>query len=84
MAVTVVAQQGTHLLIADGSRYAVIEQRDNHLYNCHDSRRAGIPANDLSSVGTILDDGDWSDKETAQSTFDAVVERGGQLAQRML
>ena len=84
MAVTVVAQRGTHLLISDGSRYAVIEQRDDYLYNCHDANRAGIPANDLSSVGTILHDGDWSGKETAQTTFDAVVERGVLLAQRML
>jgi hypothetical protein len=84
MAVTIIAQRGTHLLIADESHYAVIEQRDDRLYNCHDSRRAGVPANDLSSVGRILDDGDWSDKETAQTRFDAVVERGVQLAQRML
>jgi hypothetical protein len=84
MAVTIITQQGTHLLIADDSRYAVIEQRGDYFYNCHDSERAGMPANDLSSVGAILGDADWSDKETAQTTFDAVVERGVQLAQRML
>ena len=37
MTVTVVAEQGSHLLIADGERYAVVERREDHLYNCHDT-----------------------------------------------
>jgi hypothetical protein len=83
MTVTVVAEQGSHLLIADGERYAVVERREDHLYNCHDRARAGIPAKDLSAAGRILDDSDWSDRETAQATFDAVATRGSDLAQRM-
>ena len=83
MTVTVVAERGTHLLVADGERCAVIERREGHLYNCHDEERAGIPAKDLSAVGQILADIDWTDRETAKATFDSVVTRGSQLAQRM-
>ena len=36
MPMTVVADQGTHLLTTDGTRYAVIERRSNSFYNCHD------------------------------------------------
>jgi hypothetical protein len=83
MTVTVVAEQGSHLLITDGERYAVLERRDDHLYNCHDRARAGIPARDISGADQILDDSDWNDRETAQATFNAVVTRGSDLAQRM-
>jgi hypothetical protein len=83
MPVAVIADHGTHLLIADGERYAVIERREDHLYNCHDGERAGIPAKDLSGVGRILADSDWTDKATAQANFDEIVTRGSQLAQRM-
>lgn len=83
MTVTVVAEHGTHLLIANGDRYAVIERREDHLYNCHDNERSGIPAKDLSAVGQILADSDWTDRDTAQASFDGVVTRGSQLAQRM-
>lgn len=83
MTVKVVAERGSHLLITDGERYAVVERREDHLYNCHDRARAGIPAKDISAAGRILDDGDWNDRETAQASFDAVVTRGSDLAQRM-
>jgi hypothetical protein len=83
MPVAVIADHGTHLLIADGERYAVIERREDHLYNCHGGERAGIPVKDLSAVGRILADSDWTDKVTAQANFDEVVTRGSQLAQRM-
>ena len=84
MNVTIVADQETHLLITDGSRYAVIERRSGHLYNCHDGGREAIPADRLSDIGKIVDESDWTDKEIAQTTFDEIVARGNQLAQRML
>lgn len=83
MIITIVAQHGTHLLIADGERYAVVERREDHLYNCHDAERAGIPAKDLAAGGRILAENDWTDRATAQVTFDAIVTRGSELAQRM-
>lgn len=84
MGLTIVAQHETHLLIADGDRYAVIERRQGRFYNCHDGKRDGVPANDLSGVKRILNDNDWTDRQAAQATFDAIAERGAQLAQRML
>ncbi|HEY4043924.1 MAG TPA: hypothetical protein VGM32_19040 [Rhodopila sp.] len=83
MTVAIVAEQGTHLLIADGERFAVIERRDQRLFNCHDDRRAGIAVTELSAVGQILDDGDWTDRETAEKTFGDIAARGTGLAERM-
>jgi hypothetical protein len=84
MSVTVLAQRGSHLLIANQERYAVIERRQDRYYNCHDAERAGIPASALSEIGTILDAGDWTDRSTAQAAFEAITQRGSELAQRML
>ena len=84
MDVIIVAEYETHLLIARGDRFAVIERRNNQIYNCHDGKRAGIPLDELSSVSKILDENDWTDRATAQAAFNEVVARGTQLAQRML
>jgi hypothetical protein len=84
MSVTIVAQQGSHLLIANQERYAVIERRQDRYYNCHDAARTGIPTSALSEIETILDPGDWTDRDTAQAAFDAITRRGNELAQRML
>ena len=80
----IVAEQGSHLLIAHGERYAVIERRSDRYYNCHDDKRDGVPVDDLSAVAHILNEGDWADKEAAQAAFDEAVSRGTGLAERML
>jgi hypothetical protein len=85
MSVTIVTQQGSHLLIAaDQERYAVIERREGRYYNCHDAARAGIPVDALAEIGTVLEAGDWADRDTAQAAFEAITQRGAELAQRML
>jgi len=84
MDVTIIADQGTHLLIGRGGRFAIVERRNNRLYNCHGGKRDGIPLEDLHAVSAILDESDWTDKATAQAAFDEVISRGTQLAQRML
>ena len=84
MTVEIIAEQGTHLLIGNGDRYAVIERRNGRFYNCHDNTRASVPADDLQAVDGALDSGDWTNKEAAQATFEAVADRGTGLAQRML
>ena len=61
-----------------------VERREDHYYNCHDAARAGIPVDALSDIATILDAKDWTDRGTAQATFDAITQRGTDLAQRML
>jgi hypothetical protein len=68
MDVTIIADKGTHLLIADGSRYAVIERRDGNFYNCHGDSREGVLVDSLSDIGKVLDTSDWADKEPAQAT----------------
>jgi hypothetical protein len=82
MDVTIVADEGSHVLIAHGDRYAVVERRAGHFYNCHDEKRGA--AADLSAIGDVLDDSDWTDEGAAQATFNDVIDRGKELAQRML
>ena len=83
MSISVVADRGTHLLIRNGERYAVIERRNGRFYGCHGEQRASTPATDIAAVGDILDRSDWTGEQAAQKAFDAVVERGADLAQRM-
>jgi hypothetical protein len=83
MDVTIITEQGTHLLIARGDRFAVIERRNNRFYNCHDGSRDGISLDDLPGISNILDESDWTDRATAQATFHDVVARGTGLAQRL-
>jgi hypothetical protein len=83
MTITVVTDQATHLLITNGTRYAVIERRNNRLYNCHDTQRAGIAAKDIAAIDQILDTDDWTDRETAQQTFKSITDRGAALAEHM-
>ena len=84
MDVTIVAEEGTHLLIAHGDRFAIVERRNNQLYNCHGGQRNGIPLDQLPTIANILNESDWTDKTTAQATFNEIVKRGTELAQRML
>jgi hypothetical protein len=84
MKIDIVADQGTHLLIAHGEHCAVIERRNGRFYNCHGDSRTGKSVDDIAAIGQVLDNNDWTSREAAQTTFDKVVERGNQLAQRML
>ena len=81
MGIVVVADQDTHLLISDDQHYAVVERRNGRFYNCHDSKRDGVP--DISAVGQVLGRSDWTDEATARATFDDVVDRGVRLAQKI-
>jgi hypothetical protein len=83
MKISVVEDRGTHLLIQNGEQYAVIERRNGRFYGCHGGERASTAASDISAVGDILDSSDWVVKEAARNTFDSIVERGTELAQRM-
>jgi hypothetical protein len=84
MAVTIVADQGSHLLISQDGRCAIVERRNNRLYNCHDETRDGIPLDRISEIGLLLQPGDWKDQASAQAEFDEVVARGRHLSERML
>lgn len=81
---TIIAdERGTHLLIARGSQFAIVERRNNRLYNCHGGHRDGIAADNLSAIGEILDDADWLDEAAARQAFSEVASRGTELAQHM-
>jgi len=79
----VVEERGSHLLIARGDRFAIVERRNNRLYNCHGGKRDGIAASDLSAIAEIVDDFDWSDEVAARQAFNQVVTKGTGLAERI-
>ena len=83
MNATIVEEAGTHLLIAQGGRFAVVERRSGRLYNCHGGRRDGIAADDLSAITTIMDEADWVDEAAARRALAEVASRGTDLAERM-
>jgi hypothetical protein len=83
MNVIIIGEEGTHLLIGRGDRFAVVERRNNRVYNCHGGQWDSIPLADLSTVTKILDQRDWTDQATAQATFDQVRTRWTELSQHM-
>ncbi|MDQ2736599.1 MAG: hypothetical protein M3Y55_16780 [Pseudomonadota bacterium] len=83
MNVTVVEERGSHLLIVQGDRFAVVERRNNRLYNCHGGKRDGIAADDFSAVAEIVDETDWVDEAAARSALDEAFSRGTELAKGM-
>jgi hypothetical protein len=83
MNATIVEEKGTHLLIRRGDRFAIIERRNNRLYNCHGSKRDGIAADDLSTLAEIVDEADWVDEAVARRAFNEAGSRGTDLAERM-
>lgn len=80
---TIVEEKGTHLLMARSDRFAVVERRNNRLYNCHGGKRDGIAAGDLSAIAEILDETDWVDEAVARRTFNEVGSQGTGLAEHM-
>jgi hypothetical protein len=84
MDIAIVADQGTHLLIKQDGRFAIIERRNNRLYNCHDGKRDGIPLDNIAGIDAILNPDDWTGEAAAQAQFDEIVARGTQLGQTML
>ena len=60
MNVIIIEEQETHLLIGRGDRFAVVERRNNRVYNCHDGKRNSILLADLSTIIKILDQRDWT------------------------
>ncbi len=83
MNTTIVEERGSHLLIAQGVRFAVIERRNNRLYNCHGGKREGTAGNDLSAIAEIVDETDWVDQVTARKAFEEAISRYTDLAEHM-
>ncbi len=83
MNATIIEEGGSFLLIARGDRFAIIERRNNHLYNCHGGKRDGTATADLSEVAEIVDEADWVSEATARRDFNEVVSRYTELAEHM-
>ena len=83
MNATVVAERGTHLLVARGDRFAIVERRNNRLYNCHGGKRDGVAADDPSALAEIVDEADWVEEAVARKAFTEACSRGTDLAERM-
>ncbi len=83
MNATVIEERGTHLLIAQGNRFVIVERRNNRLYNCHSGKRDGIAADALSAIAEIVDETDWVNEATARRAFDEIASRGTELAEHM-
>ena len=83
MNATVVEERGTHLLVARGDRFAIVERRNGRLYNCHGGKRDGIAADDPAAIAEIVDAADWVEEAVARRAFSEVGTRGADLAERM-
>ena len=84
MNATIVAERGTHLLVARGDRFAIVERRNNRLYNCcHGGKRDGVAADDPSALAEIVDEADWVEEAVARKAFTEACSRGTDLAERM-
>lgn len=83
MNTSIIEASGSHLLIARGDRFAVIERRNHHLYNCHGGERDGTATDDLSAIPEVVNVSDWVDEATARAAFNEVVSKGTDLAERM-
>ena len=85
MTISIIEQSGgTHLLVARGSQFAIVERRNNRFYNCHAGKRDGVAADNLSAISEVVNETDWVDEATARAAFDEVISRGTGLAERML
>jgi hypothetical protein len=83
MSVIIAAEQESYLLVARGNRFAVVEKRNNRLYNCRCGKRGGVPLDDLSAVSAIVDEDEWVDRRTAQASLDEAAARWRYLAEHM-
>ena len=85
MTISIIEESGgTHLLVARGSQFAIVERRNNRFYSCHAGKRDGVAADNLSAISEVVDETDWVDEATARAAFDEVISRGTGLAERML
>ncbi len=79
----IVEESGSFLLIACQSRFAVIERRNGHLYNCHGGKRDGTAFADLSKATEILDETDWVAEAAARRAFQEVASEYANLAEHI-
>ncbi len=77
----IVERRGSHLLVSEKGRFAVVERRNGEIYGLRWEKRRGFPE---SSDGIRAAVGqDWTDEASARRQFDEIAARGETLARRL-
>jgi len=79
--VHIVEERAPYLLLARGRQFAVVERRNGQLYSLSGGRRVPAPMTDEGAVELI--GSGWSDEIRARRTFEEVVSRYTELAERL-
>lgn len=79
--ISIVAQQGSHLLVQRRGRLAIVERRDGMVYGQGGDERDGFPDTPDGMAQAIGHDG-WGDSETVRAQFEELTERGEALAEK--
>jgi hypothetical protein len=82
LAVVIIAEHGSFLLIRAGSRFAVVERRAGRIYPMMPGERKGEPMTPEGMAAVLAEEGSLPEDE-ARHLFDELCERGEQLAQRI-
>ncbi len=77
----VIQEHGTFRLVERGGRWAVVEARAGRLYPLAPDRDAGDGAPDTAAGLESAADGSWTDEDAARRRFEALSNRGDDLAQ---
>jgi hypothetical protein len=78
--ISIIAQQGSHLLVQRRGRLAIIERRDGMVYAVDDEEREGFPDTPEGVAQAIGNN--WGDSESVRARFEEVTERGEALAEK--
>lgn len=79
--ITVVEQRGSHQLVRQGARFAVLEHRNGLVYGVHEGARDGYPESAQGIRAAV--GADWVGEAEARERFREAVARGEQVAQRL-
>jgi hypothetical protein len=79
--VRIVEEQGSILLLARGGLFAVVERRNQQLYNLHGGRREPDALTDTGAEHAVGKD--WCDETKARRLFNEITARYRDLAEHM-
>ena len=79
--ISIVAQQGNHLLLQRRGRLAIVERRDGMIYGVGSEDREAFPDTPEGMASAVGHDG-WGDSAAVRAQFEDVTERGEALADK--
>jgi hypothetical protein len=79
--ISIVAQQGSHLLLQRRGRLAIVERRDGMIYGVGSEDREGFPDTPEGLASAVGHDA-WGDSATVRAQFEEITERGEALANK--